>query len=156
MRISLNAKYSFQIVSFNTVSVCTFFVIGLNDREKEHVFSWSSGVPFSGNSFSNWNLNEPNDNAGTENCVEFQAQTGLWNDLRCDRALPFICEHTLGTFDHTCAFDFLVTFDHVCQTLCCECLSVNFCCICKKLSQRLCKIDVRTWYKILIMKETYK
>ena len=69
--------------------------IGLNDRDQEHVWRWSSGAPDSVNGYTNWNDREPNDNSGIENCVEIYSATGQWNDLPCRHRHPYICEHSL-------------------------------------------------------------
>ena len=68
----------------------------MNDRAKEYYFQWSSGIPLG--EYNNWIRGEPNDNSGTENCVEMRADDGLWNDKSCNQRNPFICEHPLGKF----------------------------------------------------------
>lgn len=74
--------------------------IGLNDRDKEHLFTWSSGTAFNRKtSFSNWNFGEPNDGVGKENCVEMLTSHGKWNDLPCSYELNYLCEHRLECQD---------------------------------------------------------
>ena len=68
--------------------------LGLNDRAKEYYFQWSSGIPLG--EYKHWTTGEPNDNSGTENCVEMRADDGLWNDISCSQRNPFICDHPLG------------------------------------------------------------
>ncbi|XP_060079457.1 perlucin-like protein [Ylistrum balloti] len=40
---------------------------------------------------ANWSPGEPNDNAGTEDCLAI-VLNGLWNDVPCNISLPFVCE----------------------------------------------------------------
>jgi hypothetical protein len=55
---------------------------------REHMWLWvSSDVP----TFGRWAPGEPN-NSGGEDCAEWITATGLWNDLACDRPLPYVCE----------------------------------------------------------------
>ncbi|XP_062968198.1 C-type lectin domain family 4 member G-like [Cynocephalus volans] len=49
---------------------------------------WVDGVPVS---FSYWNLGEPNDSRGQEDCV-MMLDTGLWNDAPCEEKMSWICE----------------------------------------------------------------
>ncbi|XP_008578249.1 PREDICTED: C-type lectin domain family 4 member G-like [Galeopterus variegatus] len=49
---------------------------------------WVDGVPVS---FSYWNLGEPNDSRGQEDCV-MMLDTGLWNDAPCEGKMSWICE----------------------------------------------------------------
>jgi hypothetical protein len=44
--------------------------------------------------FNGWNPGEPNQQ-GDEDCVQMYA-TGVWNDLSCGTALPYICEFSSG------------------------------------------------------------
>ncbi|XP_066921242.1 lymphocyte antigen 75-like isoform X2 [Clytia hemisphaerica] len=70
--------------------------IGLNDRAMEHNFRWSTGESFHlGESYSNWNNKEPNDNYGRENCVEMYSTHGKWNDMPCSYKLSYLCQHPL-------------------------------------------------------------
>lgn len=62
--------------------------IGLNDIQSEGTFVWTDGTPLD---FTAWNEGEPN-NAGNEDCVNLAYWAGgLWNDLGCDAARPYIC-----------------------------------------------------------------
>ena len=63
--------------------------IGLSDRAEEGTFAWIDGQALE---YRNWSGNEPNDWQGSEDCGELISGTGLWNDFRCDRRRPFICE----------------------------------------------------------------
>jgi len=54
--------------------------IGLNDTVSEGTFAWVDGTPVS---FTNWDLNEPNDGAGGEDYCAMRKNNPLafWNDL---------------------------------------------------------------------------
>jgi len=67
--------------------------IGLNDRRIEKHMVWSDGTPLD---YSNWDLKEPNDNVGLENCVEMVFVSGKWNDNRCSSYRGYICKKELG------------------------------------------------------------
>ena len=67
--------------------------IGLNDRRIEKHMVWSDGTPLD---FSNWDVKEPNDNSGQENCVEMTFLSGRWNDNRCSSYRGYICKKELG------------------------------------------------------------
>eukprot|EP00092_Neocalanus_flemingeri_P051027 GFUD01059185.1.p1 GENE.GFUD01059185.1~~GFUD01059185.1.p1 ORF type:complete len:185 (-),score=27.51 GFUD01059185.1:286-840(-) len=41
--------------------------------------------------YTNWNVGEPNDGYGAEDCVEIK-DTGKWNDIRCTNIKPYVCE----------------------------------------------------------------
>uniref|UniRef100_A0A673VN70 C-type lectin domain family 4 member G n=2 Tax=Suricata suricatta TaxID=37032 RepID=A0A673VN70_SURSU len=52
-------------------------------------YQWVDGVSLS---FSHWNLGEPNDSMGREDCV-MMLRTGMWNDAPCDNERDnWICE----------------------------------------------------------------
>ena len=69
------------------------FFKGLNDRIIEQGFRWSDNTALD---YVNWNINEPNDKSGTENCVEMWTRNGVWNDQSCSRRLRYMCKHQLG------------------------------------------------------------
>ena len=55
--------------------------IGYNDISDEGSFVWVTGEP---TTYTNWAGGEPNNQLGTEDCVEFNRfGVGLWNDLPC-------------------------------------------------------------------------
>ncbi|KAK4312213.1 hypothetical protein Pmani_016336 [Petrolisthes manimaculis] len=60
--------------------------IGFNDRVSDNEWVWSDGSTVT---ITNWNSGEPS--GGDENCAEMK-DTGLWNDVPCDSALPFTCK----------------------------------------------------------------
>uniref|UniRef100_A0A7N5KI04 C-type lectin domain family 4 member G n=2 Tax=Ailuropoda melanoleuca TaxID=9646 RepID=A0A7N5KI04_AILME len=52
-------------------------------------YQWVDGVPLS---FSHWNVGEPNDSLGREDCA-MMLRTGMWNDAPCDNERDnWICE----------------------------------------------------------------
>ncbi|XP_036170959.1 C-type lectin domain family 4 member G [Myotis myotis] len=56
-------------------------------------YQWVDGVPLS---FSYWNLGEPNDAQGREDCV-MMLHTGLWNDAPCHNEKDnWVCEKRLN------------------------------------------------------------
>ncbi|EPQ06941.1 C-type lectin domain family 4 member G [Myotis brandtii] len=56
-------------------------------------YQWVDGVPLG---FSHWNLGEPNDAQGREDCV-MMLHTGLWNDAPCHNEKDsWICEKRLN------------------------------------------------------------
>ncbi len=50
---------------------------------------WSTTAPVV---FAGWAPGEPNNAGGAENCGEIYARSAQWNDLTCDRSLPYVCE----------------------------------------------------------------
>jgi len=64
--------------------------IGLDDIAEEGVYVWVDGTPLD---WAQWANNEPN-NSGEEDCNHFASWAGgSWNDIPCDRDMPFICEY---------------------------------------------------------------
>ncbi|XP_029732228.1 perlucin-like [Aedes albopictus] len=69
--------------------------IGASDISKEGTFVWlATGRPVN---YTNWSENNPNNDEGTENCVEiaYQPYTQFkwrWNDNKCDAVNNFVCE----------------------------------------------------------------
>lgn len=61
--------------------------IGLNDLAVEGTFEWINGEPLS---YTEWNMDEPNDSGGIEDCGEIR-QPG-WNDLSCALLQAYACE----------------------------------------------------------------
>ena len=65
--------------------------IGFNDRGEEGSFVWSDGTDAE---FTWWDGAEPNDSGG-EDCTQMFGDDGddnKWNDMPCDRELPYVCE----------------------------------------------------------------
>ncbi|XP_078659901.1 lymphocyte antigen 75-like isoform X2 [Branchiostoma floridae x Branchiostoma belcheri] len=81
--------------------------IGLNDQAIQNYFQWSDG---SRNTYTNWNVHEPNNWAGhgggqLEDCVSifvaddgrpddpsYSEHAGQWNDELCTNTMPYVCE----------------------------------------------------------------
>ncbi|KAM9611033.1 uncharacterized protein ACIBXB_022489 [Morphnus guianensis] len=61
--------------------------LGLSDREQEGGWRWLDGTP---PAFSSWGRGEPNGGRG-QNCAALLPH-GRWDDLPCERALPWVCE----------------------------------------------------------------
>jgi hypothetical protein len=62
---------------------------GYNDRVVEGVWVWSSGET---SPFTDWAAGEPN-NAGNEDCSQFNWSGLAWNDAQCANSQPFACEN---------------------------------------------------------------
>ncbi len=63
--------------------------IGLSDETTENQFRWISGEPLD---FPIWRPGEPNNFGGAENCVEWVAEDGRWNDVPCSTPRASLCE----------------------------------------------------------------
>ena len=66
------------------------FWLGLTDKLHEGSFVLESTGE--AQSFQNWERNEPNNYGDNEDCVQFMANNGKWNDNLCSRGLGTICE----------------------------------------------------------------
>lgn len=75
--------------------------IGLSIDEDEGTFVWHAHnaepfLPEQARAF--WKTGEPNNRRGDENCVEInRGGLGKWNDVKCRKPLPFVCELELFT-----------------------------------------------------------
>jgi hypothetical protein len=67
--------------------------IGLSDEAVEGTFVWVDGSALV---FSAWNTGEPNDALEGEDCVQLAVPDGVWNDIACATASPFVCEAVAG------------------------------------------------------------
>ncbi|XP_040177029.1 pulmonary surfactant-associated protein D-like [Rana temporaria] len=66
--------------------------LGINELEELGTYRYPGGLAIS---FTNWNVNEPNNFEGRqENCVEMQ-NTGRWNDIVCASTRLIICEFSI-------------------------------------------------------------
>ena len=60
-------------------------------------YEWTDGSPVD---YTNWELGEPNDSGGSEECVESFLSSGrAWNDNRCDAVRNWICKMPKGKID---------------------------------------------------------
>ena len=73
------------------------FWIGFNTINRPRVFQWTDGSP---NSFTNWNLFEPNNFNSVEDCVEMMSSQG-WNDVNCYVNRGWICKIPKGLIPTT-------------------------------------------------------
>ncbi|XP_053548857.1 pulmonary surfactant-associated protein D-like [Bombina bombina] len=62
--------------------------LGINDFLTEGRFMYPNGNLIF---YSNWNINEPNNDKGVEECVEMLTN-GKWNDTTCKKQHLIICE----------------------------------------------------------------
>ena len=63
--------------------------IGGNDLAHEGSWVWVDGTPVSG--YVSWAPGEPNNAGNNEDCLQLRGD-GYWNDAKCSRAMPSICE----------------------------------------------------------------
>ncbi|XP_072326957.1 C-type lectin lectoxin-Enh6-like [Scyliorhinus torazame] len=67
--------------------------IGLHDFFKEGTFLWTDGSSID---FTKWNLGEPNNNLGNEDCAHFGWRNQfVWNDGPCNIEYSSICSYKL-------------------------------------------------------------
>ena len=67
------------------------FWLGASDLQTEGVWSWTRGNDRF--QYKYWQVGEPNNEGGNENCLAFGHSTGFkWNDINCQNKLNFICE----------------------------------------------------------------
>ncbi len=62
--------------------------LGLTDAVAEGTWTWVDGTA---STWGAWADGEPNDAGDGEDCASLRAD-GQWNDLSCDREVPFVCE----------------------------------------------------------------
>ena len=58
-------------------------------------FAWTDG---SAPDFENWDMGEPNNWGGAENCAHIIAWSGNWNDKGCNNDLDYICMTSKRTY----------------------------------------------------------
>lgn len=68
--------------------------IGATDQGVEAAFIWTDGSPWT---FSAFAPGEPNDQNRNEDCTEWDASSGRWNDLPCSELRGALCEAPVRT-----------------------------------------------------------
>ncbi|XP_071962907.1 macrophage mannose receptor 1-like [Antedon mediterranea] len=63
--------------------------IGLSDVERESDFTW---VSTECSQYDNFEVAEPNNDGGIEDCVELYTTSGKWNDIPCNSTRAYVCE----------------------------------------------------------------
>ena len=71
--------------------------IGLNDRENEHSYVWTDGMPVL---ITSWYQNQPSDYGGEQNCVYLNTGQGRWNDQYCTVKYPFVCKRNKSEYQY--------------------------------------------------------
>ncbi|XP_071507011.1 macrophage mannose receptor 1-like [Diadema antillarum] len=98
--------YSGDLATIHSQALQSFFVtkmkgidyqiyIGLSDSLNNGLFRWTDG---SSVDYTNWNIDEPNEHTGDEDCVEMvenMERVGRWNDQTCNDYNAFICQMSL-------------------------------------------------------------
>ncbi|XP_053398682.1 uncharacterized protein LOC128556876 isoform X2 [Mercenaria mercenaria] len=79
------------------VGTSTSFWIGLNDRASENGYVWTDG---SAVNVLNWNVKQPDNYNGFEDCVEMWSSTSKWNDAACMSRNSWICMVKRGPGRH--------------------------------------------------------
>ena len=67
--------------------------IGLHDISVESGWEWVDG---SITNYRNFDINEPNNWLGMEDCVVIKKTTGKWNDVPCNLKLNYVCKRPNG------------------------------------------------------------
>ena len=71
--------------------------IGLNDILNEGTATWVNGASVG---FTNWRNNQPNNGGMGQHCVwvrsQSQADPGTWDDVVCNRDLPYVCQTSIN------------------------------------------------------------
>ncbi|XP_042346025.1 C-type lectin domain family 4 member E-like [Plectropomus leopardus] len=63
--------------------------IGLSDKEQENTWKWVDGTDLVGKF---WQVGEPNNSDGNEDCAEVSRSAKKFNDVPCDRRFSWACE----------------------------------------------------------------
>ncbi|KAJ8722607.1 hypothetical protein PYW07_003787 [Mythimna separata] len=75
----------------------TWMYLGISDLLIEGVFQTIEGKPLT-QVYSTWELNEPNNAGGDEDCVHIDKQ-GYMNDCECDAKYNYICKKSLTSLE---------------------------------------------------------
>merc|ERR1711963_710253 len=67
--------------------------LGATDLPMEGTWEWASDLTElgDGGSFTDWKPGQPDDSGNNEDCLEYEAGHGHWNDDNCDEKKPFVC-----------------------------------------------------------------
>jgi hypothetical protein len=65
--------------------------IGADDLTNEGTWEWITGEPFG---YQGWELGEPDDAYGQEDCAVVYGVTGLWHDRYCELDYDAVCEYS--------------------------------------------------------------
>ncbi|XP_041453207.1 uncharacterized protein LOC121406254 [Lytechinus variegatus] len=68
------------------------FFFGLDDLMKEGEFRWADGTLLSETGYFQWIPGNPDNNLGSEHCVERNVYHDDWNDRSCSVKQRFVCE----------------------------------------------------------------
>eukprot|EP00392_Amoebophrya_sp_AT5.2_P019048 g19740.t1 len=85
--------------------------LSANDRYREKKFVHADGevVDDDEDDYAPWNKKEPN-NWKNEDCVEFKASNGKWNDIDCGQKRDFVCSKPFGSSGTTSYVDQMEVF----------------------------------------------
>jgi hypothetical protein len=86
----LDASEYSTVASLEGVISAHSYWLGGTDALTEGTWAWTDGSSWA---YENWNVGEPNDSLGNEDCLEFSIGTG-WNDISCDhtQAGGYVCQ----------------------------------------------------------------
>lgn len=73
--------------------------IGLHE-ERPGAWTWVTGEALGA---ASWDVGEPNNFGGAEECGEWLAAGGTWNDTRCDQEQGYLCQASLAGGKLACA-----------------------------------------------------
>ena len=99
-----NKEVADAVFEINGYDGYEFWWIGVDDKEKEGSFQWSTSKQST--NFSNWSSGQPNNFYGNQDCVNmltsYSANSdihGKWYDTPCTELRPFICVFKYDPFD---------------------------------------------------------
>ncbi|XP_019634953.1 PREDICTED: ZP domain-containing protein-like [Branchiostoma belcheri] len=66
--------------------------IGLTDIDIEGQWLFEDGQTLASAGYNDWNIDEPNDAGGGEDCLEVDVDSRSWNDNNCGSGFGFVCQ----------------------------------------------------------------